>query len=231
MTIPQAASPGAVDAEKTRADALELRAGGANYRQIATMLKIAVATAYKYVNEGYEELRLFNDEQKAEVKRLELYRLDAMLLKLWSKRDQPRHADTILRIMERRAKLLGLDEPIRWEGSGPNGGPLPIGTGDLDLSKLSLEELRALEQIVAHASVVAQAGAPVASIAAGPSVAEEDGRRDMGLPGADLTAADDDRARDAGVAVLEPEPEKIPPISTPAEIVATDPPSTNGKHP
>lgn len=46
---------------------------------------------------------------------LELMRLDAMLAELWDKRADPRVADSILRISERRAKLLGLDAPTRTD--------------------------------------------------------------------------------------------------------------------
>ena len=39
----------------------------------------------------------------------ELVRLDAILLVHWQNRSDPRSAGTILRVMERRGKLLGLD--------------------------------------------------------------------------------------------------------------------------
>jgi len=44
-------------------------------------------------------------------RRIELERLDKMTLSLFTRRNDPRTADTLLRIMERRAKLLGLDSP------------------------------------------------------------------------------------------------------------------------
>jgi hypothetical protein len=57
------------------------------------------------------------------VRELELTRLDAMLLPLWRRvqAGEEKAIDRALRIMERRARLLGLDAPTRGELSGPEG--------------------------------------------------------------------------------------------------------------
>ena len=36
--------------------------------------------------------------------------------------------NSVLRIMERRSKLIGLDAPVRHELAGPNGGAINIAT-------------------------------------------------------------------------------------------------------
>lgn len=105
----QEASPETVGMEVKRGQALELRIGGASYREISRTLGISVGSAHEYVTAGLEELRNANIESTEKVRSMEIARLDGMLMKLWLKRDQPRVADTILRIAERRAKLLGLD--------------------------------------------------------------------------------------------------------------------------
>lgn len=152
-TTHQEAHPEKVLTETLRQKALELRIAGASYRQIATTLQIATSTAHDYVTGGVADLQEHNLVLTGEYRQIELARLDALLLALWPKRAEPRYHDSILRNMERRARLLGLDAPLRWEGSGPGGGPIPV-AGDIDLTKLSLEQLNMLEEIVAVATLV-----------------------------------------------------------------------------
>ncbi len=52
--------------------------------------------------------------------------LDALYADLWATREDPRVAAQLMKIMERRAKLLGLDKPQRTEVTGANGAPLEI---------------------------------------------------------------------------------------------------------
>ena len=67
-------------------------------------------------------------EPADEVRDLEVARLDAMLLPLWRRVQQgdERAVDRALKIMERRARLLGLDAPSKSEQSGSDGEPLKI---------------------------------------------------------------------------------------------------------
>lgn len=105
----QSASPDEVGRQVAIGQALDLRIAGGNYRQIAKALKISVGSAHAYVTEGLEQLRNSNAESFEQLRQMEVARLDAMLVPLWAKKDQPRVADTILRLSERRARLLGLD--------------------------------------------------------------------------------------------------------------------------
>jgi hypothetical protein len=117
----QAAAPEEVERQVNIGKALELRIGGANYRQIAKALRISLGTAHGYVTEGLDQLRDSNAETMEQLRRMEVVRLDAMLVSLWSRRDNPRTADTILRICERRARLLGLDVGTVGDGPLPSG--------------------------------------------------------------------------------------------------------------
>ena len=96
-----------------QAKALELRSRGLSYRQIAQELGYSgPAGAYKAVGTGLDKtLR----EHSEDVRQLELERLDAMLDGVYGKAtsgdDKAIHV--ALRIMERRAKLLGLDAPTK----------------------------------------------------------------------------------------------------------------------
>ena len=56
---------------------------------------------------------------------IEEERLDALLLQWWGAAQHDLHAfDRVLRLLERRAKLLGLDAAQKLEHSGKDGGPI-----------------------------------------------------------------------------------------------------------
>jgi hypothetical protein len=97
------------------------------------------------------------DEQAAEIsvyRQEENERLDALLEVAWPRATTPsplfdrdgnivgeeldmRAVDTVLKLMDRRAKLNGLDVPVRTELSGPGGGAVPLAAGTLEeLNKL-----------------------------------------------------------------------------------------------
>ena len=126
----QAASPFQVSLAEQRKTALALRIGGASYRQIAAQMDLSVGRAHAIVQEALAETRVEATELTEQVRQLEIERLDAMLMSLWTAKNNPRVADTILRIQERRAKLLGLDVPIRTSIEGPDGGPIPVAVVD-----------------------------------------------------------------------------------------------------
>ena len=100
--------------------ALELRKRGMNYTQIGEKLGCARSTACRYVLSELENLADKCREEAVHVRDLELQRLDALYLKAWEaveEGDLPA-IDRCLRIMERRAKLLGLDAAEKVEHSG-----------------------------------------------------------------------------------------------------------------
>jgi hypothetical protein len=98
--------------------ALELRKAGATYRVIAEQLGYADPKgAHKAVASA---LKATLREPAAELRELELTRLDAMLLALWPEVSAggEKAVDRALKIMERRARLLGLDAPTRLSHEG-----------------------------------------------------------------------------------------------------------------
>lgn len=102
-------------------------------------------------------LQAHRDEEAAEVsiyRQQENERLDALLEAAWPRATQPspvldkdgevidhvldmRAVDTVLKLMDRRAKLNGLDMPTKAEVTGANGGPL-------QMSQASNAELEAI---------------------------------------------------------------------------------------
>jgi hypothetical protein len=107
--------------------ALDLRKAGATYQMIADQLGYGGPSgAYKAVTSA---LKATLKEPADELRTMELERLDAMLLPLWRRvqNGDERAVDRVLRIMERRAKLLGLDAPAKRPVSGSeDDGPVRI---------------------------------------------------------------------------------------------------------
>ena len=127
---------GALEARRVRMiKALDLRIAGATYRQIGKEFGVSYVQAYRDVTDLLAEESKRAAEKADHLRRIELARCEKMTVALWPKvRDGDEKAvSTMVRVMERRAKLLGLDRPteVRHEGS--------LVTSDL--SALSTEEL------------------------------------------------------------------------------------------
>lgn len=106
-------SPRRLAAAERRRLALEDRKYGATYRQIAERRGYASASgAYKAVMTGLRETQ---QEPADAVRQLELARLDTLMMALWplALKGDGLAIDRVLRVMERRARYLGLDAPAR----------------------------------------------------------------------------------------------------------------------
>jgi hypothetical protein len=102
-----------LDAEQRMGKAVELRKTGMSYDAIAAALGYADRSGA--FNAVQTLVRRWQQEPAEEVRKMELERLDAMLFALWPRvlDGDGRLADTALRILERRARYLGLDVPTR----------------------------------------------------------------------------------------------------------------------
>lgn len=89
--------------------ALVLRREGSSYEDIALALGCGKADAFSLVKRAVRDLMDNCALLVEEIRCLELDRLDSILKANWAHRDSPRHADVILKVMERRSRLLGLD--------------------------------------------------------------------------------------------------------------------------
>jgi hypothetical protein len=108
----------AIEAARKKADALKMREAGATLQQIGDKhYRGDRSNAHRAITEALAEQAAENVE---EVRKLENARLDAMLLGLWKNATRGDHQATgaVIRIMERRAKLNGLDAPIQTEELG-----------------------------------------------------------------------------------------------------------------
>ena len=105
---------------------LELRKAGLSYRAIAARLNIGKSSAHRAVTRALRKLNEKSTEETDEYRRLQSERLDDLLENLWPNRHKPQYVDRILRVLERRAKLYGLDAPTKSEIAVAGGGPLEI---------------------------------------------------------------------------------------------------------
>lgn len=124
------------DAERRR-EALILRRRGLTYDQIAEKMGLAFrGAAHSLVTKALEELWV---EPAEHVLKLELARLDRMFVGLTRAQKgggedgpelggaydgNPKAIIAAIKILDRRAKYLGLNAPEKTELSGPNGGPI-----------------------------------------------------------------------------------------------------------
>lgn len=124
-----------------RDTALSLRKGGFSYAQIAAHLGISRSGAYQTVQAALEEIREHYRETAVEVVALELERLDEMTRALESKvgYGDATSIAAALRVMERRAKLLGLDAPTKIAPTDPSGDNPYLAASDDELRALAVK--------------------------------------------------------------------------------------------
>lgn len=143
--------------------ALELRRAGRDYREIGNQLGIGKSTAHRLVLAALAGAREQLEGDVQEAKAEEISRLDGLLTALWQKAraGEVGAVDRVLKIAERRAKLLGLDAPVTLAHTGKNGGPIVTRNDGIDLSTLTDEELAAYEALVASVARRANGGSGV----------------------------------------------------------------------
>jgi DNA-binding CsgD family transcriptional regulator len=105
-----------VTAAERRGKAFELRKAGLSYQKIGDQLGITRQAAHSLVTNALRQLNEKTAEDAAELTRLELERLDdcqAVVVHEMRTGNRLAAVDRLLRIQERRSKLLGLDAPER----------------------------------------------------------------------------------------------------------------------
>jgi hypothetical protein len=119
-------SPRRVKAQVRVADAIQLRISGASFAAIAD------ACGYLDAKAAWEavmdNLRRMVREPAIELVSLELTRLDGLFLAAYplARAGSLTAIDRCIKIMERRARLLGLDLPQQVEVFGKGGGPVQV---------------------------------------------------------------------------------------------------------
>lgn len=130
-----------IDKEMKHARALQLRAEGWSFVQIAEELGYAGGSgAYAAVKSALAEIR---EEAVDDIKTTALEKLNIILRAQMKKAIQgdTKAADCCTRIIQRQANMLGLDAPSKVAPTNPDG------TEPYNLSALSDEEIQALRAI------------------------------------------------------------------------------------
>ncbi len=126
-----------------RAEALELRKQGLTYEVIGQKLGISNTAAYKHVRRALDAIEKDIDEKATHLKIIEKARLERLFNSIWNAATggDLYAIDRALKIMERQAKLLGLDAPVKTAQTNPEG-------TESAYDKMSDEELMArLEEL------------------------------------------------------------------------------------
>src|SRR5262245_46964231 len=100
--------------------ALDLRIAGATYRQIAAQLAVNERTVYYDVQQALATLDAATKDKAERLRDLEAARLDRLTVALAPgiKAGIPAAIMAAVRVMDRRAKLFGLDAPMQIAGPG-----------------------------------------------------------------------------------------------------------------
>ncbi|HYE70370.1 MAG TPA: hypothetical protein VD932_02480 [Aquabacterium sp.] len=110
-----------IEAKEKQFKALELRRGGADYRQIANALGYAHPSgAHKAVMSAMHEVIR---EPAEEVRKIELDRLDKLLLSVWNRATSGdmEAFDRVMKVMAMRARLEGINAPEKIAPTTPDG--------------------------------------------------------------------------------------------------------------
>lgn len=110
-------------AQERRKQAFTMRTAGANYQKIGDALGISRQGARKTVEAAMDVLNKEVSDSALHYRTLQLERLEVMHSGLWEKAVEGREfaVDRIVKIMDRQAKLLGLDSPVKFAPTDPTG--------------------------------------------------------------------------------------------------------------
>jgi hypothetical protein len=113
------------DAKRAELQALCMayRRGGQSYTQIARLTGASKTMCHRLVQEALAEFRCKTESDVQEHISLQMARMDAAIAAVTAKVDQGHLGaiDRMLKIEERRARLLGLDMPAKIAPTTPDG--------------------------------------------------------------------------------------------------------------
>lgn len=120
--------------------ALDFRLQGHTFEEIGQSLEVSTTRAYELVELALKDTLA---EKAEKVRQMELRRLDLMTPNLLNAavEGDARAVDAVIKIMDRRAKLMGLDLPTKNEITGKDGKPIEAtitNARDIIYSKLAL---------------------------------------------------------------------------------------------
>lgn len=109
---------GKADAAKlNRVRAIKLRITGQTVTTIAEQLGVSKPSACRYVQTALGQLAALQEKDAEQLRTLQRERLDALLAAVWPQAQEGdlKAIQTVVKIMERLSKLLGLDAPEKHD--------------------------------------------------------------------------------------------------------------------
>lgn len=118
-----------------QASALEYRRAGLSFREVAQRVGLSKSQVRRLIVDAMDETVRHIASEANLLRAEEIDRLDAMLAGIWldARRGDHTAINSVLKIMERRARLLGLDAPTRMtHGGDPDAPPIVAAAALLD---------------------------------------------------------------------------------------------------
>jgi predicted DNA-binding protein YlxM (UPF0122 family) len=115
--------PRIVQAAERRRQAICLRREGFSYQAIADQLGMAKSSVHNAIDKAMVALEKEIEQEVKLLVALEIDRLDSLQQAIWCKAMEGNlgSVDRVLKIMDRRSKLLGLDAPTKIAATTPDG--------------------------------------------------------------------------------------------------------------
>jgi hypothetical protein len=122
------ASERRIRAAQRRVEALNLRLEGRRFREIGEAMGVSEQTAHRLVTTELKRLNAVRAEQAAELVRLQSERIDALLQAMWPKAlaGEAVAVNQVLALLQRQARLHGIDAPVKKEIGNLNGTPFKL---------------------------------------------------------------------------------------------------------
>jgi orotate phosphoribosyltransferase-like protein len=125
--------PKRIAIQERRKQALELRRSGLSLRDIGAQLGVSAKQIQRDLLATLEGMNDENAHTAAIDRAIEIERLDTMFSRIWPlaapAEDQTpdlKAVDRVIKIIDQRARLLGLYAPIKQEHAGKDGGAIVI---------------------------------------------------------------------------------------------------------
>jgi flagellar biosynthesis regulator FlaF len=149
-----------IKAARRGIEAMKLRESGLNYAEIGEKMSVSEQRAWKLVSKEFDLLQAKRMEMADRVSKLEAARLDKMFNAVWAKAQKGNlpAMKMVLEIMQRRAKLLGLD-------LADKNSPVPVGNLTLNISEVVVEKQTEYAEVIEN-----NGGAPDGARASSPAL-------------------------------------------------------------
>jgi len=115
-------------AAERRRRAIELRGQGMTFVEIGKQLGVTGPRAFQLVTQAIDEVNALLVSETKALRQKHLDETHAMRKGIWkdATAGQVGKIDRMIKLLEREAKLAGLDAAEKFEHSGPDGGPITV---------------------------------------------------------------------------------------------------------